>query len=369
MATRAHFKLKFLPSLVGLLVTVTSHSAWSQNDSVSDNSKANLAFSGFLDSYAASDFNDPFTETRPYTTQALYDEEIRVNLAMLDSKLATDDVRGRIAIQAGDSVKSNYAGEDDRFWRYVQESTVGVKLSDRLWLDGGIYFAHVGFETFNSRDNWNYTRSLVAEFSPYYETGGKLTYQVADSVTLQTHLVRGWQNISSSAEPMYGLQLNYTPDSATQFTYANLLGHQFGGYRTFHDFIVRRDITEDWSVAAQFDFGTQGREDDDRGSWHGWALLTRYKVAPQWSIGGRVERYYDPHQVIVTTLSGEEFNVTGLSVNIDYEIQKGLFWRTEYRALFGNTDIFPRDREENFSASDSFVVTSLSYSFEVGGLT
>ena len=103
----------------------------------------------------------------------MHEDQVNLNLAYIDGTLSTDNYRGRIALQTGDSVVSNYLSENDLFWRYIQECSFGYKINEDLWIDGGIYLSHIGAESFISGDNINYTRSLVAEFSPYYETGVK----------------------------------------------------------------------------------------------------------------------------------------------------------------------------------------------------
>lgn len=322
------------------------------------NSEA-VTFGGLFDTYSAHDFNSPDVTDRPYTTQALHDDQIDINLAMLESKLSTENYRGRLALQHGTSVESNYAAEEHLFWRYIQESSFGIKLSDKLWLDGGIYLSHIGFESFNSRDNWNYTRSFVAEFSPYYETGLKLSYQFDEDTSGQLHLLRGWQNISSEADPALGMQLTHALSKSTQITYNNFFG-DVDGQRTFHDFITKTDVTENLSLALQADVGSQ-EQDEETVWWHGFSLMSRYKINPKLFIGGRVERFSDPHQVVLTSLSGPSVNTTGLSANIDYEVYPHIFWRNEYRTFFATDPVFPRD--SHFSKDESFVVTSLSFSF------
>ncbi len=354
-------KLSFLFLFLFLLSISTLISA---QETSSTNEPNNLSFSGFLDSYLAHDFNDPFTDTRPYTTQAVYEDQARVNLATATTQLNSENLRGKLTLQTGDSVKANYAAEEDLFWRYIQEANTGFKISKNLWFDGGIYLSHIGLESFNSRDNWNYSRSMVAEYSPYYETGGKLTYQVSDDFSAQFHILHGWQNISSSSEPGYGIQLAYNLNPATQLTYANYLGEQDGGFRNFHDFIVKREINNKWSIATQIDFGHQERQNQDSATWYGWTVVTKYELTPKFAIGGRVEHYDDPDQVLLTTLNQKRYNATGLSVNFDYEILQNLSWRNEYRIFFAQDPVFPEDSSGQFSNNEHFIVTSLAYFFE-----
>lgn len=316
---------------------------------------------GLIDGYLGHDFNNPDGKFRAYTTQFLHEDQAAINLMMLEAKLSTDNYRGRLAVQGGTSVEANYAAENDRFWRYIQESSMGAKLSDRLWIDAGIYLSHIGVETFNSSDNWNYTRSLVAEYSPYYETGVKLSYQFNDAVTGQLHFLRGWQNISNPSNPAVGMQLAYAMSTATQLTYANFIGDEHG-QRLFHDFIGKTDLADDLSVALQFDVGSQERSaQSETVWWHGWSLMGQYRITPKVSLGGRVERFYDPHQIVLQTLTGLSYNSVGLSTNIDVELCPHLVWRNEYRVLLGRNEIFPKD--DRSSKNDSFIVSSLTYTF------
>ena len=50
-------------------------------------------------------------------------------------------------------------------------SSAKVPVGRGLVIEGGIYPSHIGFEGFASQGNWNYTRSWMGDFSPYYQTG------------------------------------------------------------------------------------------------------------------------------------------------------------------------------------------------------
>jgi hypothetical protein len=69
-----------------------------------------------------------------------------------------------------------------------------MKLSKKqnLWLDAGIMPSHIGFESAVSADCWTLTRSLLAENSPYYETGIKLGYVSKDEKLYISALLPKW---------------------------------------------------------------------------------------------------------------------------------------------------------------------------------
>jgi hypothetical protein len=132
-----------------------------------------ITFGGFVDGYYAYDFNRPATLDRAYTTQAARHDEFNVNLAYVDATLSGPRLRGRFAAQFGTSVQANYATEPrlgtlsgPDVSRFIQEAFVGYQLAPTLWIDGGVFFSPFGSESWISRDNWTYTRSLIAENSP-----------------------------------------------------------------------------------------------------------------------------------------------------------------------------------------------------------
>ena len=72
-----------------------------------------------------------------------------------------------------------------------------------------MFFAHTGLEGWITRDNLTYTRSLIAEFSPYYEAGAKLTWTASPEVTAQLDILNGWQNISNyNTPPAVGIRVD-----------------------------------------------------------------------------------------------------------------------------------------------------------------
>jgi hypothetical protein len=161
-----------------------------------------LIVDGFIDSYVAHHQPEPKTRARPFTTQALYHDEPYLNLASGALTLNTDSVRVRGAAQWGSSVVANYSAEPSNSSQYLQEGYIGYKLAEDLWLDTGIFLSHLGPEGWLSKDNLTYTRSFIAEFSPYYETGIRLSTKLSEKLSAQFLLVRGWQNIS---QPEFGL--------------------------------------------------------------------------------------------------------------------------------------------------------------------
>ncbi len=125
---------------------------------------ARTSFSGFVDVYYNYCFlNRPSSlNDRSFTTQPLRQNEFNLNLGMVDAKYQGSSLRGRFALQTGTYVESNY-GAEPSLLKNVLEASVGTQFGEHVWVDMGIFPSHIGLEGALSKDNWNYSRSLLAD--------------------------------------------------------------------------------------------------------------------------------------------------------------------------------------------------------------
>ena len=339
-----------------------------------------VAVSGFVDAYYVYDFNHPRTLDRPFTTQAARHDEFNINLAYLAATLAGPRLRGRFAAQFGTSVQANYAAEPrigtlsgPEVSRFIQEATAGYEAAPTLWIDGGVFFSPFGSESWISRDNWTYTRSFIADNSPYYEAGVKATWQVRPSVSAQLHLINGWQNVSeTNSDKSLGARIDYTPRPDVDFAYDAYVGNDRpdsipSQLRVWQEGIVQLKPLPNLHLRGTFDYGWQRRPPLVGGSgyWNGWAVIGRYQRSPKLAFAARVERYSDPEQIIVTTGLPFGLRVWGESANIDVAPVPRLLWRTELRVLQSPDPIFTHGGGlvTSDSGHDTFIVTSVALTF------
>ncbi len=332
-----------------------------------------VSFGGFVDTYYAYDFNRPPTFDRAFTTQPARHNEFNVNLAFIEANISGNRVHGRLALQTGTSVQSNYAGEPrigqvsgPDLSRLIQEAFAGYQLAPTVWVDGGIFFSHVGEESFISRDNPTYTRSLVSDFSPYYQSGGRVIWQATPRLAAQLDVLNGWQNISeTNADKSAGVRLDYQASPAVVLSYYNLVGNEAPNsahqqLRVFQGVGFKAPVGN-LSLQGEFDYGFQQRVTSGASSWYGAAVIATYPVTPSASIIARVERYDDPDQVIVVT-GGDAFRTSGGSIGVNVSPHPHLSWRTELRGVSGPHPLFPAN-DGALQRRDAFVVTSLGLRF------
>lgn len=245
-----------------------------------------LDISGFLDVYYAYNFNRPADHVNfiPGTgTSAKRDNELAINLAQIDFIVAPKPVGLHIAAGYGTSLEVVHSAEvDPDTWRNLVQASFQIQTEGGLLVEAGVFPSHIGFETFPSKDNWNYTRSWEGELSPYYQTGVKLAFPLGGRWSAQVHFLNGWQVIADNNRgKSLGWQFAYGGDKLT-VTFNGIVGPELPDddhdLRALVDTVAIWKVTSHWSFAASLDLAGQEEPGGGRAQWGGLALYAR--VAP-----------------------------------------------------------------------------------------
>lgn len=226
----------------------------------------------------------------------------------------------------------------------------------------------MGMESWISRDNPAYTRSLVAEYSSFYQSGVKFTWTPASAVTVQMDIVNGWQNISeNNTGKGVGARIDWTATEGATLSYYNLFSDEAGSeLRTFTG-VGAKVVRGGWTLLGQADAGLQAHAASATSSWCGAMAPARRQVTPTVALVGRVERYVDDDQAVMGTGSvgdttNPAFHGNGASFGLDVSPSLRVLWRTEVHG-FGNRDaVFPNGASAP-RLSSGFAVTSLAVTF------
>jgi hypothetical protein len=322
--------------------------------------KAEAPYAGsvFIDTYSASWRNQIKTGTRPYTTQAIKDKDYHLNLGSCGINYDDGSVIATLTGQYGTSVDANYNQEPHEAFKYIQESYVGAHLDGDTTIEAGIFLSHLGGEGWLSKDNLTYTRSYVAEFSPYYESGLRLSQSLTKDLDVQILAVNGWQNISDNRHPAFGGLVSYTIDDWT-LSATNFVGSEDYGTRVFHNLGIKGSINQGLSVQGLLDFGHQSSRSAQSGMWWGASVMAKQRVHRAAFISGRVESYQDPAGIIVASVTNQDFQAYSSSLGLDINLGRGFTIRNELKVFWSPDKIFlngetPRDNDLLFVASLSF---------------
>jgi len=308
----------------------------------------------FVDSYYSTSAWRPASRDRQYLTQIARDREFNINLAHLEAAVDDKRVRGRLAVQFGTSVNANYQNETttERYsnqlsHRNLQEAYVGYKLFDRVWLDAGIFFGHIGVESWISHSNWNYTRALMAENTPYYATGARLSYAATTALNLQLIVMNGWQVITpTNRDKSLGTQISYEFSPAFKIIHNAFAGNAAPDdsttqYRLYSNLILQFAPLSFLQFALSADAGAQQNATNNAyRHWYTGALHARWLFAREWSAALRLEYLLDPDQVLIATGTPNGFQVAGLTTTLNYQPEEYLLMRLEYRNFVSRDGIY-----------------------------
>lgn len=145
-----------------------------------DSTAGKLDISGYAEVYYLYDFGRPSPNERPgFLYNHKMHNEFNVNLGYLKAAYSSKSVRANIALMAGNYPEYNLAAESG-LMKQVLEMNMGYNWNNKWSIDIGILPSHIGLESAVSKDCWTLSRSLVAENSPYFETGIKLNHSPND---------------------------------------------------------------------------------------------------------------------------------------------------------------------------------------------
>lgn len=339
----------------------------SAQDSSANEKKSGLEISGYADIYYQYDFNKPVDKLRPpFLYNFKKHNEINTNLILLKASYDGKKTRANLGLMAGNYAWYNLAAEPE-FFRYIYEANIGYNFSDKVSLDAGIFPSHIGCESAIAKDNWNLSRSILAENSPYYETGIKFNYTPNDQWTFSLLALQGWQNIKDyNSSKAFGTQIIFIPNEKMIFNSSSFIGNEKPDsakqLRLFHNFHFTYHVSPKLKTLFMLDLGAERTIDKDGyNKWMGTALLLQYSFAKKFAAAGRAEFYRDKQGVIISSYLPGQFETTGLAFNLDFHPTKNFVIRIEMRSLHSKTNIFTRNNtpvQSNFS-----LLTSAAFYF------
>ncbi|EMO88552.1 porin [Leptospira noguchii] len=331
-------------------------------------------FGFFIDSYYAHNPYRSSSRDNRYLTQPARWDEINVNLAYIDGKIETDQYRGRVAFQFGNSVNSNYKYEvnseknsNEISVRNIQEAYAGIKLAKNLWLDGGIYFGNIGLESWISHNNWNYSRALALDYVPYYSSGFRLSFQYSEKLSFQFHLMNGWSNITeTNKDKAIGSQIDYKITDKLKITHNTFVGNEAPDSQTrqtryYNNLILQYHFTKHFIIAGSGDVGIQRVPDPGTQAYRQWyhgTFWITWRPVEKFRTSLRLERMFDPEQTIIQTGSKNGFLTSGATITLDYIPNENALVRLEGRYFRSYDAVFDRDRSK--SKEEKLIVFAIS---------
>jgi hypothetical protein len=253
--------------------------------------------------------------------------------------------------------------------KHIFEANLGIKLSKKynLWIDAGVFPSHIGFESAIGMLSATLTRTIMADNSPYYESGAKTSYTSANGKWQASVLfLNGWQRIQrvkNNNTPAFGHQLTYKPTDKITLNSSSFVGSDVPDsvrqMRYFHNYYSIIEPTVKLSFIAGIDLGAQqkSKHSTEYNYWLAAVVVAKYNIGNHASISARAEYYADNNEVIVKTPTQNGFQTVSYSCNIDIHIGSNMLWRIEAKSFFSKQAIFADENESSYN--NHLVITAL----------
>ncbi len=363
-----------MEKLVLILFLFFSHFlSFSQSDS-SWNVKPELTTEVYLDNYYVFDFNQPTgVQRQNFLFNHNRHNEFNLNLGYIKLNVNHSKYRANLALQTVTYVQDNYVNEPGVL-KNIAEANIGFSLNknNKLWLDMGIIPSHIGFESAISFDNLTLTRSLLAENSPYFLSGAKITYSPNSHLEMAALVINGWQRIQrlqGNSLPSLGTQLNYSKNNKFTFNWSSFIGtdepDSTRKMRIFNNFYGIFQIKSKWNMILGFDIGFEQdfKHSSTYDHWFSPVFIVQYQINENFKTSFRAEYYQDENEVMIQTNSINGFQTFGYSLNLDYSPTPFLVCKLEGRLFKSKDAIFFHTPLQNLIKDNYFISTSVAFRF------
>jgi len=326
-----------------------------------------MDISGFIDGYYSYNANRP-SDTANGQINDLYNfndktDQFNLSAAKLTLNHDPDPIGAHIDFLYGRTnslinAAATNGGSSDQL-NYIEQAFLSLKppKAKGFELDFGKFVTSAGAEVIESKDNWNYSRSLLFAWAiPYFHFGARSSLPVSKTETIGLQVVNGWNNVTKSnggvtvgltsayAKPKYTWNLNYytgPENSNTQKGYRNLIdttllltpNAKFNAYLNY-DYGQNRDAI----VTVGTGEGSYSYGDNKLNHWQGGALAAREQVTAKTALAGRFEYFADPQGFETATGIGQD--VKEFTGTYEYKWVEGLLARLEYRRDWSNQPFF-----------------------------
>lgn len=283
----------------------------------------------------------------------------RVNYAQIDWKKEYRDWTVQLGIHDGDYVRRNYS--DQPTWAQlisVAQLQYSPQQLKQLKITAGIFPSHIGFESAWIQNNLTLTRSLLAENSPYYESGFHAQFSGKNNRwTIGALALTGWQQasvVSPIRKPSWGWSSNFAVKNNIQISYNGFFGYQNTTgtvKRSYHNFYSNFQKGK-WKSILGFDFG-QAFINQKSIHWYSPVVIIGKQINESWSSAFRIESMMDPNQFILLDEHQKTIQKSTLGLTVEFKTKHQFMFRLEGKKAFEKI-------ENTGNAKNTLILLSIS---------
>ena len=300
--------------------------------------KAQFTLSGTYDAYVA--ISKKGLSHLPFLVSHAKLGQFDINLLELELRYDYKNWRFQVAPAIGSYMSNNYSLELP-YRRYLYESYIQYKWKNSEFAYGTFSSPYTQ-ETPRAVDQISATRSLAAEYVPYYVSGLRWTNNWSKFIKTQVFLTNGWQRLSfTQSRPSFGFLLQYQKEK-WQFNWSHFYGDvapkgkldtttALNRWRFFQELNVAYTQNK-WTFQSCAYAGLQQQNGAAKlNYWLQGNLQASCALNTKLGVNARAEVFYDPNSVVFA-YTKQAFSSIGLGYM--YRIGPVLQCGQEFRYFF-----------------------------------
>jgi Putative beta-barrel porin-2, OmpL-like. bbp2 len=325
-----------------------------------------MDISGLIDGYYSYNANRP-SDSANGQTNDLYNfndktDQFNLSEARLTLNHDPDPVGAHVDVFYGRTNTLINGGSHDQ-GDYIEQAFLSLKpvKAKGLEIDFGKFVTSAGAEVIESKDNWNYSRSLLFAWAiPYFHFGLRSSLPVSKVETIGVQVVNGWNNVTTNnggvtigvtsalVKPKYTWNVNYYTGPSNSDTEK--------GYRNLIDTTLLLTPNAKFNAYLNYDYGQNrdgitsiGTGDNNLNHWQGVAIAAHEQLNGTSALAGRFEFFHDMNG-FSTGLEQEVKEFTG---TYEYKWAEGLLARIEYRRDWSDEPFFHKGNISSVNAQST----------------
>jgi len=291
-------------------------------------------------------FNHPASGFNGLRNFDLKANQFSLNMVKLTAQHDPDPLGFRVDLGFGRAFDTVHAAEQaPNIFRYLEQAYVSVKPKSAggLQLDFGEFVTPAGAEVIETKDNWNYSRSLLFSWAiPYYHFGARATMPVGKHFTGAAYLVNGWNNVEDNNTGKTVILTGAFSGSKATWSNNYIVGPEKNntnaGKRQLYDTTLLLTPHPKFSAYLNYDYGTDKNLGSGSSHWTGIAGAARVQATSIFALAPRLEWFNDANGFSTGTVQKvKEFTLTG-----EFKTGDAFVTRLEYRRDWSDVAFFER---------------------------
>jgi hypothetical protein len=239
-------------------------------------------------------------------------------------------------------------------------------VGNGLTIDFGKFTTPVGAEVIETKDNFNYSRSFLFTYGPYYHAGLRAKYAINDKVAVTGFVVNGWDKLfDNSTGKTVGASVSLTPTKKFAITQTYLAGPENDltntGWRHIADTVATVFVNDKVTLMGNFAHAKDRRIINNafaEGEWTGFAAYARFALTNRIAFSPRFEVFDDSDGF----QTGTAQRLKGLTLTQEFKLANNLLSRFEFRRDVSDQSFFSKSLGRTSKDQNTFIV-GLSYFF------